>query len=306
MKECFIGGIAFSCGRSVDIDEIVRDEALATLLKDANHRLRMVPVHDGVIDTLVEEAVAKSLADSGREASEIDAVLLVSNHLESVNNLEPTWISELDQRIGLARVPHLQLGMAGCAGLHHALQIAVSQIRGSGHRNVLIIAFDAAGGALKRIYGEGSDFVYVTGDAAASCVVSSDRASMDFRVVGGVVTAYDSRLALQSSVDDDLDNIGQLFRQAYGASGSSAGDMRMFVCNNYSLEATCLFSQLAEIDDGRVYADSISEYAHCFCADNLINLRRILDRDLVSGGDQLMLFSLGLYQYGACVVESVR
>lgn len=102
-------------------------------------------------------------------------MILASNGLDAAGGLDLAWLGESSRRLGLSRAVHYHVGMAGCAGFHWAARLAASLVAADQCDSVLIVTFDKGEGALQRLYGEDTDFPYLTGDAAAACLVGQGR-----------------------------------------------------------------------------------------------------------------------------------
>lgn len=302
----YLGAAGFAAGPAVALEQEIADPALCAALRAPAHGAAHVPRWERDIVELVEAAVRKCLAASGRDASDIDTVLLTSNGLDAQNSLEATWLGQLSKRLGLESAAHYQIGMAGCAGFHWAARLAAGLV-GSGQGNhVLLISFDKAGDPLQRFYGEIGDFCYVTGDAAAACLVSNSARDLQYRLVGQVVNVWDAGQILQVSADEEMRSIARLFKETYARAGISAADVDLLIPNNYSMQVSRLYGMLADLGQAQVFTDAIASHAHCFGSDNVINLCHAQDADRIAAGQRVMLFSAGPFQWGACVLEKLH
>ncbi|MGJ7528847.1 3-oxoacyl-[acyl-carrier-protein] synthase III C-terminal domain-containing protein [Variovorax sp. GB1P17] len=254
---------------------------------------------------LAKAAIRSCLTSVPMEAAEIDAVFLVSCTLDAQNNLQPVWLGELAECSGLQQVPHYHIGITGCAGFHWATRLASAMVASGNSDRVLVVMFDKATSPLQRLYGEGTAFMYVTGDAAAACIVSASSSGMDYRLLGQVINLHDSNQIAVPSMDAEIYKISELFTAAYAQAGRSARDIDHFISNNYSLEVSRLYCQLAEVDFRKAVTSPIGTHAHCFSADNLIGLRQLADGKELNAGNTVLCFSAGPHQWGACLLEKL-
>lgn len=301
----YIGAAEYAAGPPVALETEVRDIAMRRRLRSADHGARTFARWDGDDLELVEAALRNCLRSSQRDAREIDAVFLLSNGLDAKNNLDAGWLGDLSQRLGLSSVPHYQIGMAGCAGFHWAARLATGLIRGGECLHVLVATFDKADGVLQRLYGEATDSPYLTGDAAAACVFSSSPRAMSYRLVGRVVNVWDGGQVRQSSLHEEVRCVDRLFRETCAGADLSLSEIDLFITNNYSLDVSRLYCQVANISFSKAFTQTIATHAHCFGSDNIINLRHAHLDCLIAPEQHSMLFSAGPYQWGACVIEGL-
>ncbi|MFB9244576.1 3-oxoacyl-ACP synthase [Massilia antarctica] len=305
IRPVYLGAPEYAAGSFVTLDSEIADSALCAQLRHAEHGANFFPQCGSSIFELVDTAIQRSLASARLQAQDIDAVFLVSNMLDAQDNLEPGWLGELNARLGLSHTVHYQVGMAGCGGFHWAARLAASLIAAGECTRILIVSFDKAGGKLQRLYGAGTDFPYVTGDAAAACILSSEPDGMDYRLLGKVINRYDGRQILAPSLDSEMRCISQLIKATYASAELKAKDIDVFITNNYSYAASQLYCQLASLSYAIAYTGTIATHAHCFSSDNLINLHHLAAKGEVGAGARLLLFSTGPFQWGACILEKL-
>ncbi len=298
----YLGATAYVAGEFVPIERGVADSAICAQLRQAAHGADRFPLHEGDILDLARDAARQSLDAAGLAPQQVDAVFLLSTGLDAADNLEGAWLGDLLAQLDLGHAAHYQLGMTGCGGFHWAARLAAAMVASGQCRHILLLAFDQAGGKLQRLYGAGTDFPYVTGDAAAACMVSATPQRMDYRLLGNVVNLADSRQIRQPSMDSEMRCIARMFKQAYDAAGVTSSDVAFLVTNNYSHTVSRLYCQLAKLGAHQAFTGNIGSHAHCFSADNIINLHHLTASRDVRDGDNVMLFSTGPYQWGACVL----
>jgi len=305
-NDVYFGAVRFRAGALRPIEDAVASPAVSAALRGPSHGADTYSHHASDPMDLVESAVRDSLAAAGIEAGEIDAVFLVSCSLDAGNNLQPDWLAGLSARLGLGGVAHFHVGMTGCGGFHWAARLAAAMVGPGGCRRVLIVTFDVTAPPLMRLYGEGTNFMYVTGDAAACCVVSHESRGMDYRLIGPVVNVSDTRQITAPSVDGEIDLIARLFGETYQRSGVSASQIDAMVTNNYSMDMSHLYCQLAGVPLSKAVTSTISSHGHCFSSDNLINLHRLAHDRSLAAGQHILLFSTGPFQWGACVLGTLN
>jgi hypothetical protein len=148
-------------------------------------------------------------------------------------------------------------------------------------------------------------FALLVFGVAGPFLASSSLRSLSYRLAGSVVNVWDGRQAVDSSLDDEVRCIDRLFRETCANADVSLDEIRLFITNNYSLEVSRLYCQIANIRFSKAFTQTIATHAHCFGSDNLINLHHANQSGLIAEGECAMLFSAGPHQWGACVIEAL-
>lgn len=304
--EVYLGAVRFCAGTLRPIEHGISSPAVCAALRSLSHGANTYARHESSPAELVEATVRASLAAADLGPAEVDAVLLVSCSLDAGNNLQPDWLGGWSERLGLSQVAHYHVGMTGCGGFHWAARLAAALVASQSCRRVLIVTFDIVAPPLMRLYGEGTSFMYITGDAAASCIVSGSAEGMDYRVVGPIVNLSDCRQITQPSIDAEINVIARLFGMTYAQTGVSPSQIDAFVTNNYSLDVSRLYCQLAGVPFAKAHTTAIASHGHCFSSDNLINLYLLAQRRTLMRGQHVLCFSTGPFQWGACVLSALH
>lgn len=305
-RNVYLGAIRYVAGslRAIE-EEIFNPDTLARLRSDS-HGAKTYARHDDSVSELLEEVIRECMSSVPFSSDQIDAVFFVSCGADATDNLHPVWMAQLSQHLSLECVPHYHIGITGCAGFHWAAKLASALIAAGDARHVLVVTSDKAEPLLERLYGEGQNFMYMTGDAAAACVISSESIGMDYKLIGRIEHVYDCTQMLLPSIDTEINKIADLFAATYAGAGKSAKEIKHLVTNNYSLDISKLYCQLADVSNTTAFTDTIATHAHCFNSDNLINLRELsLHRELAEG-DSVLCFSAGPMQWGACILERLE
>lgn len=305
VRQVYIGAAQYEVGDLVALEEAISDEAMRASLRQADHGADTFSRSDSSAVELAESAMAACLAVSNRPSTGIDAVILASNGIDAAGGLDPAWLGSLSRRLGLSRAAHYQIGMAGCASFHWAARLAASLVGAGQCNDVLIVTFDKAEGALQRLYAEESDFPYLTGDAAAACLVSNSPDFMDYSLQGKVINLWDGHHAMTPSLDAEIHHIDQLFQQVCSSAGVGTGQVDLLITNNYSMDVSRLYCQIADVSETKVFMQTIATHAHCFGSDNIINLHHSQQAQPLLPGQRVMLFSAGPCQWGACILQKL-
>ncbi|MGX0891165.1 3-oxoacyl-[acyl-carrier-protein] synthase-3 [Pseudomonas sp. ADAK2 TE3594] len=301
----YVGAAEYAAGETVNIETAIPNSETCALLRRPENGVANFSHYQESIFDLVVRSVTQSLASAGLTAGDMDAVFLVSNMLDAQNNLDINWLEDLSRRLQLENTPQYQIGLTGCAGFHAALRLGAGLIASGNCSRVLLISFDQAGQKLQRIYGEGTDFTYVTGDAAASCILSSNAQGMEYELMGKVEYTSDTTQISNPSSDQEMRSISSLIKRTYASANLAASSIQHYICNNYTLDITRLFCQLAGVAYSKAVINKLPEHAHCFNSDNIINLKYLSDEKKIAVGDNILLFSTGPFQSGACVIKRV-
>jgi len=305
IRNIYLGATEYAAGTRKPLEWRISNHETCKLLRSESLGLNEFACYESDILDLAIQSINKSLESSHLSASQIDAVFIVSNFLDSKNNLETSWISKFDDVTGLGSAIHYYVGITGCGGFHWAARLAASLIASHDCENIVIVSFDSATYPLRRLYDDDKNFTYVTGDAAASCIFSSRIEKMDFVLKGKINTAFDAQQVVNPCQETELKIISKLFKDTYIKAQITANQMDHFIGNNYTLNISRLFCQLANIKFSKAFTENISAYAHCFSSDNLINLSSLLSAKRLLPGNKIMLFSTGPFQWGANIIEKL-
>ena len=128
---------------------------------------------------------------------------------------------------------------------------------------------------------------------------------MNYLLIGKIVNLYDGAQILKPSMDSEIRTIVRLFGNTYESASVTSDDIDVFITNNYSLEISRLYCQLADLSYSKAFTSTIATHAHCFSSDNLINLHHLNRRPDVRNGQRVLLFSTGPSQWGACVLQNI-
>ena len=165
------------------------------------------------------------------------------------------------------------------------------------------MCFDSAVSPLQRFYQDDPNFLYVTGDAASSCIVSKAPDAMQYKILPSIINIVDIENLENPSLGRELRIISELFEKIYQATNIKKSEISKFICNNYSTQVNKIYSQLAGLSVEQSLINATSIYAHCFASDNLINLKFLEKEEKIKKEDYLLTFSTGPYQWGTAILE---
>jgi 3-oxoacyl-[acyl-carrier-protein] synthase III len=93
-----------------------------------------------------------------------------------------------------------------------------------------------------------------------------------------------------------------LIRNTLEGAGMTKDDIRWIVPHNVSRRSWEILLDLVELPMDRLFATNIARVGHVIAADNWINLRDMMERNLVRSGDKLLLVNFGFGANWACTI----
>jgi len=305
-KSVYLGATEYSAPSFVRIEDGLEDMQLCAKLQKKSPEIKRFPLFNSDIIDLLIPALKKCLKSSKRNPTAIDAIFLVSNTLDASCNLNASWLTKINRIFNAQQgINYYHIGIVGCAGFAWAAKVASSLIISGQYRNILIASFDKASTPLQRVYAEDTSFPYVTGDAAAACLLSDSPEHLDYRIINPIITTSDVAQINTPSFERQLPCIVDLFKNIFNATNFKSTDIDLFITNNYSLAVTRLYCQLANIEYKKSFTDTLSDFAHCFSSDSIINLHHATQWGRIQTGDKTLIFSTGMFQWGACIIQKI-
>ena len=225
-------------------------------------------------------------------------------YLESrdVKNLMDFPASHLQSDFGLDRAIVIGLSQQACTGLLGSLRLAQALLRSEPEtERVLCLTSDRfPEGAL---YEQSYNLI---SDGAAACVVSLAPASFRLLAAHGITNG-----ALAQASDDET--AGSLFvythrviQETLAKAGLQISDVAWFVAQNMNRKATDILARLLKFDPGRAVSPTLPEVAHVISGDNLINLKYLIERGQIQGGERVLLCMTGYGLNWQCVILEKR
>ena len=247
----------------------------------------------------LSRAIAGSLAATGIDARDIDMLIVASADVDFLADRQ--FLPELLQRNGLSKALPLAITSQECTGLLSAINLASAYVKSGSFAHILVVSYDRAKDDAHRIQTFG-----VLSDAASACVVTSG-SDPELRIRGfshksdlrGMQGGDDfaSRKALTNAVTDDVLAQGGV---------ALAGVSKVFATNFFKPVARYNASNLG-LGEHQLGPDRAPGFAHCQCADPLLNLSLFQGTDETAGDGGLYL--LQAYAPGflaSMLVERVR
>lgn len=295
-----LSGLSYEVGSSEPIAELPELVAAPGQLAYLHRNgLRDYSRADRPLAELVTRAARRSLATSGVGHADVGAIVYASS------SYSPDQDVELIPRLALAldipaAIPH-GVFLANCANGCLALQRAVQLLALGEASAVLVIVADAVRpGGIRAL----ADRTCVLGDAAASCVVTTEapREGTGYRIDALEIAHHPDLVAI-----DRKNMAGELaFIRAVSA-GVTAICSRVasrttirheqharLVTGNYTLSIINNYAELTGIDPTRLFRDNVARISHCFAADQLISLTD-LQAETELAGQHVFVLASGVY-----------
>jgi 3-oxoacyl-[acyl-carrier-protein] synthase-3 len=310
-REAYLSGIAYALGdRRQTVEQALEQDLIETSAVvfraagfDHHHRCSPeVSAYD-----LARQAVARIGA-----LGEVDAIVYATAlpcnasvcdprqpaGTRDVKDLMRFAASRLQADFGLRGAAVFGIDQQACTGALGAMRIARSLIAAEPEmRNILCVTADRfpEGARYEQAYN-------LISDGAAAWRVSA--------APGGLRIVACHQLtngALGSASDDEA--VGSFFSHALAAirgvldkARLSLEDVRWIVPQNTHAGAWKILAGLLPFDPERIHFPALPETGHVISADNLINLKSLLDADAVHPGDRVLLFMAGYGLNWQCVL----
>jgi len=206
--------------------------------------------------------------------------------------------SHVQAEFGLERATVIGLSQQACTGLLGSLRLAAALLSNEpATGRVLCVTADRfPPGAL---YEQSYNLI---SDGAAACVVSSEPGG--FRLVA---THAITNGALAAASDDET--VGAYFsytnraiQETLALAKLTIGDIAWIVPQNMNARAWQILARLLKVDLERVAFPTLASIGHVIAADNIINLRHLLERGAVRAGERVLLVMSGYGLNWQCVI----
>lgn len=270
-------------------------------------RERRVADGPDALTELSTQAAAEALRRGGREATDVDLVLVASF---TQDDLLPNAAPLVAERLGAARAGALDLG-AACTGLLHGLDLAAAQIESGRARSVLVIGADVLSRVIDYddrrtagLFGDGAGAALVTADAAGGLgpfVTRADGSEADC-----ITATHEERLLRMRGQDTfraAVDRLSETTLEATVAAGIELDEVDLFVYHQANGRILAALGERLGLARERV-VDCIAAYGNTSAASIPIALREAELDGRLQPGHTVMLgaFASG-FVWGAGVIE---
>ena len=94
----------------------------------------------------------------------------------------------------------------------------------------------------------------------------------------------------------------QLVEETLRRADCSLADIRWIVPQNTNRKAWDILTRLLKVEPDKAYFPSIEDTGHVISADNIINLARLAESELLQTGDRILTFMAGFGSHWQCVI----
>ncbi|CAN5274159.1 hypothetical protein BH23GEM2_BH23GEM2_01990 [soil metagenome] len=219
--------------------------------------------------------------------------------LDTVEQCFEYPVSALQAELELTSATVAGVNQQGCASLMSAIRIGRAMLAAEPElRNVLCVGADVFPEHTPR------DLVYnVISDGACAALLSEGARNRILACRQVTKGDYWNAATLEHEVIAAyFPTARNLIAETLDAADLTLDDIALIVPHNVSRRSWDILRGLLRLPEERVFADNIARVGHTIAADNLLNLRDILDRGLVTRGDRLLLFTFGFGLNWSCMV----
>jgi 3-oxoacyl-[acyl-carrier-protein] synthase III len=209
-------------------------------------------------------------------------------------------VALLQYELELERAMAIGISQVGCMGLNSAIALARDFLISNGDaEHVLCVSADVLPGGVKR------EILYnVISDGACAVLVSrgSERNRLLYRRQVTKGYYWDSVAKKNEIIAAYFPTAQRLIRSTLEGAGVTKDDIRWIIPHNVSRRSWEILLDLVELPMERLFAGNIPRIGHVIAADNWINLRDMMERNLLRSGDKLLLLNFGFGANWACTV----
>lgn len=197
--------------------------------------------------------------------------------------------SRLQAACGLQDTQVIGLNQQACTGMLGGIRLARALLQAeSDVDDILCITADKF--PADAIYEQSYNLI---SDGAAAVVVS--RLERGFRVLG---CHQITNGALVQASDDEavgtyFNYTHRLVQESLAKIDAEMGDIDWIIAQNMNVKAWQILARLLNFDADRVFFESLPEVGHVISGDNVINLKRLDEKDSIHPGDKLMMLMAG-------------
>lgn len=255
--------------------------------------------------------MARRALPATRGGGAVSHLLLLSSRDDWPGDIEPFSSGRFAQDNGLGEVEVWGIGLAQCAGLHSAIQLAGSLVDSGRAQSVMVSCVEAARSHTDRLVFAGAS---VHSDAAASFIVSPEpRGPVAFRILSSestispALSQIDPTLNVVRYMAGFSDGCLRAARACAQAASMSLGDFQWLILNNYNNRLNRGVAELLGFTWEKVGHAMIAteRLGHALSADNLINLESLESSGRLAAGDTILLLATGPNRWGATALEVV-
>jgi 3-oxoacyl-[acyl-carrier-protein] synthase III len=302
--DIYISNLEQALGDPRPMDELSEVQTAGNAAALQADGLRSVRISDFEPWELAARSAERTLFSCGRDS--VGAVFYATDSFWSESATVRGPARFLD-RLDLQQTPLHGVGFEGCANAGGLIATGADALRAGTAASALCVTTDrAAPGA--RLMGAN---VSVLSDGAASFLIGNRRPDSGFRVlatsraVEAGMHQLDVATDTMAVVKATADGVKRAISSALERTGLEASSISHVVANNYGRTSLKIFCAAGGVPFDLLHRENVAEVGHCFAADTLINLRSLLERELVCDGELCLVLCSGFSNWSATVLEYV-
>jgi 3-oxoacyl-[acyl-carrier-protein] synthase-3 len=197
--------------------------------------------------------------------------------------------SHLQADFGLENAAVLGLNQQACTSMLGSLRLARALILSEPEqKKILCVTADRfpEGACYEQAYN-------VISDGAAACVVSDEEKGYRLIATHALTNGALAQANDDETVGSYFSYTHRLLTELFDKSGAKIEDIDWIIPQNTNVNAWVILSRLLGTEFEKVYFKSIQEVGHIISSDNIVNLVKIEEDQLVKPGQKLLLFMAG-------------
>jgi 3-oxoacyl-[acyl-carrier-protein] synthase III len=209
--------------------------------------------------------------------------------------------SHLQADLGLERAQVLGLNQQACTSMLGSLAVARALLAAEpAWSQVLCVSADRfpAGARYEQTYN-------LISDGAAACLVSREPRGLRLLATHAVTNGAMARAGDDETAGSYFSYAHRVIHETAARAGISLSEVDWIVPQNTHAKAWLVLSRLLKIDPERVYGPSGADTGHVISADNVINLKHLLDSGRARRGQKVLLFMAGYGLNWSCALLEV-
>lgn len=210
--------------------------------------------------------------------------------------------SHLQADFAMEQAAVIGLNQQACTSMLGSLRVARALLLSEDHqKEILCVTADRFphGSYYEQAYN-------LISDGAAACIVGTE--PKGYRIIAA--HALTNGALAQASDDETVGSYfsysHRLLTELFQFSGLTMADIDWIIPQNTNVNAWVILSRLLGTEIEKVYFKSIAEVGHIISCDNIVNLQKLEQENLVKSGQRLLLFMAGFgLNWQAIILEKV-
>ena len=308
MNNVYMTGIAYSLGELKPIAELNIPLNVKKEFLSEKCGLKTYSESNATAFDLAFESAQKTIETTGTLPSEIDAVLFASNSI--FTNSRWGDLSNFFNKLGLVNAFPSLVALTDCCNFQTAAKHATALIRAGEYKKILLVTVDRIADVCpgNHITVRSSG---INSDGSASCLISNEKGA-GLEIFGGFAGKSDHQLLsdIDSSSEDILlkifKNVRSVADDLYRKNNITPMDIAQLITNNYVTPVMKMFELATRLKNNKTFTNNVSRTAHCFAADNLINIFDFLNTPEASENATVIVMGSSAAQWSSFVARIIK